>query len=183
MYTAFERRAYLKGNKHTVAKSIQVFMHADTIQKRTANGLQFYVRWQNSSRKAVVLKNQPEPLIVDLYDTAWESVQVPRYGWLPGINGKWINKSFVVTRVAINGQEADVKDFVQNDAITIPGKGTVEVFMAITNVLKPGAVVPYTDEQTMPLPGGQYSLMLTAILTQEASVVIIRTPPVHICYQ
>jgi hypothetical protein len=88
-----------------------------------------------------------------------------------------------VNRVKVNGRTTDVKPFVQDYNITLPGNSKVEIFMGIAKVLKPGAVMPLTVEQTIPVPAGNYKMKLTSGIMEGNSSVILHMPLVNISYK
>jgi hypothetical protein len=180
--TAFTRTSIGIGTR-APAKNIQVFMNADTTQKISARGVQFSLKLQNDSSTDVVIVNPLDLLGISMFDTAWKEVQFPYRGRQRGHDGGWTNKTFVVNRVKINGRATDTAPFVKGYNITIPANGKVEIFMGITNVLKPDAVRPFTVEQTIPLPTGKYTVKLTSGLMEGQSSVILHMPPVKIDYQ
>jgi hypothetical protein len=180
--TAFTRSTIGIGTR-TPAKSIRVFMDADTIQKKSAAGLQFSLKLQNDSAIAVEIVNPLDLLSVAMFDTAWKEVHFPYRGRQRGHDRGWTNKTFVVGSVIINGRSIDVKPFIEGYNITIPANGKVEIFMKITHVLKPGAVEPLTVEQTIPVPTGVYKVNLTSGLMEGHSSVILHMPLVNIHYQ
>jgi hypothetical protein len=179
--TAFTRTSMGIGTR-APAKSIQVFMNADTTQKISASGVQFSLKLQNDSSTEVVIVNPLDLLGISMFDTAWKEVQFPYRGRQHGHDRGWTNKTFVVNRVTINGLAADVR-LLQDYNITIPGNGKVEIFIEITKVLKPGEVRPYTVEQTIPVPSGKYKVKLTVGLMEGKSSVILHMPLVNIYYQ
>jgi hypothetical protein len=180
--TAFTRTTMGIGTG-TPAKNVRVIMNADTAQKRSDRGLQFSLKMENDSATAVEIVNPLDLLGVTMFDTAWKEVQFPYKGRQRGHDNGWTNKTFVVNRVKINGRTADVDPFLKGYNVTIPGNGKVEIFMGITNVLKPGAVRPFTVEQTIPVPAGKYTVILTSGLMEGTSSVILHMPPVNIYYQ
>jgi len=180
--TAFTRTTMGIGTG-TPAKNVQVIMNADTAQKRSDKGLQFSLKLQNDSATAVEIVNPLDLLGVTMFDTAWKEVQFPYRGRQSGHDGGWKNRTFVVNRVKINGRATDVEPFVKGYNITIPGNGRVEIFMGITNVLKRDAVRPFTVEQTIPVPTGKYTVILTSGLMEGTSSVILHMPPLKIDYQ
>jgi hypothetical protein len=180
--TAFTRTSMGIGTG-TPAKSVSVIMNADTTQKKSDRGLQFSLKLQNAADTAVVIVNPLDLLGISVFDAAWKEVQFPYRGRQRGHDGGWTNKTFVVHRIKVNGKTTDVKPFVQDYNITIPGNGKVEIFMGITKVLKPGAVMPLTVEQTIPVPAGKYKMKLTSGLMEGQSSVILHMPLVNISYQ
>jgi hypothetical protein len=180
--TALTRNTSLRSGKDTPAKNMRVIMNADTTQKSSAKGLQFSIKLQNDSATEVIVRNPLDQLQITILDPAWKEVQFPYRGRRLGHDGGWTNNSFVVNRVTINGRSTDVK-LLQDYYISIPGSGKVEIFIGITNVLKPGAVRPYTVEQTIPVPTGIYKVMLTLGLLEGQSADVLNMPPVKINYQ
>lgn len=180
--TAFTRTTMGIGTG-TPAKNVRVIMNADTAQKRSDKGLQFSLKLQNDSATAVEIVNPLDLLGISMFDTAWKEVQFPYRGRPRGHDRGWTNKTFVVNRVKINGRATNVDTFRKVYNVTIPGNSKMEIFMGITNVLKPDAVRPFTVEQTIPVPAGKYTLKLTSGLMEGSSSVILHMPPVKIDYK
>jgi hypothetical protein len=180
--TAFTRTSMGIGSR-TPAKSVSVIMNADTTQKKSDRGLQFSLKLQNDADTAVVIVNPLDLLGISVFDAAWKEVQFPYRGRQRGHDRGWTNKTFVVNRVKINGMATDVKPFVQDYNITLPGNSKVEIFMGIAKVLKPGAVMPLTVEQTIPVPAGNYKMKLTSGIMEGNSSVILHMPLVNISYK
>jgi hypothetical protein len=180
--TAFTRNTSLRTGKDTAAKSVRVFMNADTTQKKSAKGLSFSIKLQNDAPTGVNIRNPLDLLGLAIVNASWKELQIPYKGRRLGHDGGWTNNSFVVNRFTINGKSTDVK-LLKDYYINIPENSKVEIFIGVPNLLKPDAVRPYTVEQTIPVPTGKYNVLLTLVLMEGKSADVLNMPPLSINYQ
>ncbi|NII29264.1 hypothetical protein HB364_29565 [Pseudoflavitalea sp. X16] len=180
--TPFNRISTTTGDNRA-GNSLQVLLKADTVQKRSEKGLQFSLRLQNDSASSVTIKNPMDLFSPSLLNEAGKDILYPYISrLLIHSRGPNTNKSFVVNRLKINDRTGDEK-LLQQPQVTIPGNGSIEIFISITHVLKPDAVKPYTAEQTMPIPSGRYQLLSTLAMMEGEKSSLLRIPSVYIRYQ
>ncbi|OQP68361.1 hypothetical protein A4R26_00695 [Niastella populi] len=165
------------------AKSVNAIMNTDTTQKKSDKGLQFSLKLHNDADTAVVIVNPLDLLRISVFDAAWKEIQFPYRGRRQGHDREWTNNTFVVNHIKINGRATDVNTFIKDYYITLPGNSKVEIFMGITKVVKPGAVMPLTVEQMITVPSGIYKVDLVCALMEGQSSVILHMPLVNIHYK
>ena len=169
--------------ENVVPSGLQIQLKADSIQRRSANGIRFSLRIENESPDSMLLRNPLDLLSPSLLDEAGRNILYP---YVPrtfiNTNGPSASKSFDIDRIQVNNRTVD-KTLAQATDIAVPPKGSLEFFLSIKISLRPGAEKPYTEDKTMPVPPGNYQLQMTMATMQGEKNSLWRVPPVRIRYQ
>ena len=169
--------------ENNAGNGVQVFFKADSAQKKSGKGLQFSVKLQNDSSTSVVIRNPLDFISPSLLNEAGKDILYPYVSRiLINSKGPYSPKSFDVDRIKVNDKSADIK-LRQEKQITIAGNGSIEIYMSIKQVLKPGAEKPFTEDQRIPIPAGTYQLLMAMAMLEGEAKSLLRIPPVYIRYE
>jgi hypothetical protein len=162
---------------------VLVSLRVDTSQTQSEQGLKFTLKLTNTQFDSVVIKNILDFLTVGLIDSLGSNIIVPQAPrFLVNIKGPYTYESFRVEAIMINTQRKPLK-ILDSSSLTIPPNGNLQVTMRIAKVLISNARKPYTKDQIIQLPKGNYLLSIILSIAQKKQTETFRFEPVLINYK
>lgn len=123
---------------NSTLETVHIFLRIDTVQKESIKGIQFSIKLENNSDSAIAIKNPLDFTYIQLIDESGVNIvinQPSRYKIHSNGIEDFSYKAFNIDHVLIDSKSSNI--MLSNEkVITIPSKGTYEIFLNILNVMK-----------------------------------------------
>jgi hypothetical protein len=158
--------AFDSNKSDTSNEKVQVFLVIDSVQKSSEKGLEFSIKFNNTTENIVSIRNPVDHLFLTLMNESGKNLLLP---YISRVRNQSLSKaslennSFDIKVVMYNGKEENI-NILEPEKLTINSKENLEIFFSIGKILKTNAKAPYTIEQARKIPKGLYKLTISTAI-------------------